>query len=148
MKKLCLSTDLQTQIRRHCAACYPLEACGLLIGRGDNTVVNIVHSPNVAEHPARNFEIDPALIIQHQKESRLGHDRILGHYHSHPDGQAYPSVHDQAQNYNTDWIWVIVQVTDGVALSMNAFATDANTGQLTAIPLQAGTLAENLAEKT
>lgn len=138
MKTLRLSTDLQTQIRRHCADCYPLEACGLLIGWDDDTVVNIVHSPNVAEHPAKNFEIDPALIIRHQKESRLGNDRILGHYHSHPDGQAHPSVRDQGQNYNKDWIWVIVQVTGGVALSMNAFATDDDTGQLTAIPSQAG----------
>ena len=136
MKKLCLSTDLQTQIRRHCAECYPLEACGLLIGWGDDTVTNIVHSPNVAEHPAKNFEIDPALIIQHQKESRLGHDQILGHYHSHPDGQAQPSVHDQAKNHDTDLMWVIVQVTGGVALSMNAFATDDTTGQLASIPLQ------------
>lgn len=135
MKTLCLSTDLKTQIRRHCADSYPLEACGLLIGWGDNIVTNIVTSPNLSDHPAKNFELDPALIIQHQKESRLGNDKILGHYHSHPDGQACPSVQDQAQNHDSDLVWVIVQVTGGVALGMNAFATDPKSGQLTAIPL-------------
>ncbi len=137
MKKLCLSTDLQYQIRQHCASSYPLEACGLIIGWDDDVATNIVTSPNMAEHPAKNFEIDPALILQHQKNSRLGHDRILGHYHSHPDGQAQPSVDDQAKNYDDELIWVVVQVTGGVALAMNAFASDPDTEQLTAIPLQA-----------
>lgn len=139
MKKLCLSTDLWDQIRKHCADSYPFEACGLLIGRPGDRVTDIVISPNKAEDPARNFEIDPALILQHQKESRLGHDRIVGHYHSHPDGQAVPSAQDQSQNYDTDLVWVIVQVTGGVAQGMAAFATDPQTGLLAAIPLQAGT---------
>lgn len=137
MKKLCLSTELQYQIRQHCVSSYPLEACGLLIGWGNDVVTNIVTSPNLSDHPAKNFEIDPALILQHQKESRLGNDRILGHYHSHPDEQAQPSALDQSRNYDADLIWVIVQVTGGVALGMNAFATDPETGQLNSIPLQA-----------
>ncbi len=137
MKTLRLSTDLQHQIRHHCADCYPLEACGLLIGWGDDVVTNIVTSPNLARHPATGFELDPALIIQHQKQSRLGNDRILGHYHSHPDGQAQPSAQDQAQNHDPELIWVIVQVTGGIALGLKAFATDPETGQLISIPLQA-----------
>lgn len=116
---------------------YPYEACGLLMGGDDGAVTKIIASSNLADHPTKNFEINPALILQYQKESRLGHDRILGHYHSHPDGQANPSARDQDNNHDTDLIWVIIQVTGGVALGMNAFATDPKSGQLTAIPLQA-----------
>lgn len=136
MKTLCLSTDHRNQIRKYCADSYPLEACGLIIGWGNDGVTTIVPSPNLSDHPAKNFEIDPALIIRHQKESRLGHDRIIGHYHSHPDGQAVPSAEDQDKNHDPDLIWLIVQVTGGEALTMNAFATDSETDQLTAIPLK------------
>lgn len=134
MKTLCLSTDLQEKIRAHCVARYPHEACGLLLGQGGK-ITHMVPSPNLSDQPTKNFDIDPALIIQHQKAGREGSEQIVGHYHSHPDGQAMPSARDQAQNYDRDLIWVIVQVTDGVAQDIKAFATAPQSGQLTAILL-------------
>lgn len=122
-------------------------------------MTRIVRSRNLSAQPERKFEIDPALIIHHQKASRdqktnrdqinsqdqkydpdqkeggVGPDKVLGHYHSHPDGLAAPSIHDQAQNYDTSLIWVIVQITDGVAVDMKAFATEPETGRLKAILL-------------
>lgn len=135
MTRLCLSTDLRAQILEDCVRRYPEEACGLLIGRADGLVTDIVISPNLSGEPERNFEIDPALIIAQQKQGRSGKGEILGHYHSHPDGQARPSTRDQAQNYDPDLIWLIVQVTGGVAREIAAFATEAKTGQLTAIAM-------------
>lgn len=135
MTRLCLSPDLRAKILKDCVRRYPEEACGLLLGRPDGLVTDIVVSPNLSDDPERNFEIDPALIIALQKEGRLGHGEILGHYHSHPDGPAQPSARDQAHNYDADLIWLIIQVTGGVAQGMAAFATDKKSGQLTAIVL-------------
>ncbi|PCJ55418.1 MAG: hypothetical protein COA79_20660 [Planctomycetota bacterium] len=139
MTHLCLPTDLQAQILKDCVRRYPEEACGLLIGSSDGQVTDIVLSPNLSDEPERNFEIDPALIIAQQKHGRSGQTKnqtkILGHFHSHPDGSAQPSARDQAQNYDSDLIWLIVQVTDGVAQEIAAFATEEKTGQLTAIAM-------------
>lgn len=132
MKSLRLPTDLRDKIRRHCADDYPREACGLLIGIGDYVVTKTVPSTNLSDYPEKNFEIDPALIIEYQKKLRDRNERILGHYHSHPDGRAAPSIHDQAQNHDSSLIWMIIQVTDGGCRDMGVFATEE---QLTAIPL-------------
>ncbi len=139
MKTLHLPTDLERDIRAQCEAANPQEACGLLIGRHDGDgvyhITKIVPSPNLSNRPECSFDIDPALIIHYQKTCRSGGDKIIGHYHSHPGGQAEPSRHDREQNYDADLIWLIIQVTDGMARDMRAFATEAETGQLTSIPL-------------
>jgi len=132
MKKLFLPTDLEREIRAHCAVSYPKEACGLLIGRHDVKnqfhVTQVVPSPNLSHQPEKAFEIDPALIIHHQKNCRGGALKIIGHYHSHPNGAAEPSSHDQDQNYDEALIWVIISVTKDGAQDINAFAT--HDGQL------------------
>ncbi len=128
MKQLFLPTDLAQKIRKFCEDSYPREACGILIGQGGQ-VTKVIPSPNLSATPEKAFEIDPALIIHHQKECRKGPLKIIGHYHSHPNGQAEPSIQDKQQNYDASLIWVIVSVTKVGAQSMNAFAT--HNGQLT-----------------
>ncbi len=139
MKTLHLPTDLEREIRAHCEDSSPQEACGLLLGHsgedGAYHITKIIPSPNLSNRPERAFDIDPALIIHHQKQYRAGGDKIIGHYHSHPDGQAQPSRHDREQNYDADLIWLIIQVTDSMARDMAAFATDPESGQLTPILL-------------
>jgi desampylase len=125
MTILHLPTDLRDKIRRHAVGSYPYEACGLLIGQGGQ-VTAVIPSPNLSDSPEKNFEIDPALVIHHQRKGRASSDRIIGHYHSHPDGQAQPSARDQAQNYDSDLIWLIVSVTAEGPKDMNAFASHEN----------------------
>lgn len=126
---LCLSIEQENFIGAQCAASYPQEACGILIGHEGGQVTEIISSPNLSDTPERSFEIDPSLIIALQKKYR-GHDeKIIGHYHSHPDGQAAPSIHDQAQNYDESLIWLIVSVTESGAGDMKAYST--KVGQLT-----------------
>ncbi len=139
MKRLHLPTDLERDIRTQCEAAIPQEACGLLMGRHDGGgvyhITKIIPSPNLSNRPERAFDIDPALIIRHQKQYRAGGDKIIGHYHSHPDGQATPSPRDREQNYDADLIWLIIQVADGIARDMAAFATEAESGRLIPILL-------------
>jgi len=125
MKKLCLTSELQRQIKQHCAEAYPREGCGLLLGRhdvsGGYVVTEVVPSRNLSPDPDISFEIDPALIIAFQKKARSGEDKIIGHFHSHPDGEARPSDRDQEQNYAPELIWVIVSVDNGKVMNVNAF---------------------------
>jgi len=44
------------------------------------------------------------------RDLREGPERIIGHYHSHPDHPARPSEHDRKSVFYPDHIWVIVGV--------------------------------------
>jgi proteasome lid subunit RPN8/RPN11 len=47
--------------------------------------------------------------------------RIIGHYHSHPDGQAAPSVHDLAMAHDPEAIWVVVAASPDNISAPRAF---------------------------
>ena len=114
----------KTAIIRHAEYEYPCEACGLLLGRRlhDRVLISkVVPSPNIADQPRHNFEIDPGLRLRIQKANREGGNRIVGHYHTHPDGEAAPSATDRSQIYETDLIWLIGSVHKGRFSDLAAF---------------------------
>jgi proteasome lid subunit RPN8/RPN11 len=90
-------------------AAWPNECCGLLVGRGQRLlrVTRVVPAPNVAAG-ANRFELDPRVRIATERDLRGGEDRVLGHYHSHPDGRAYPSATDLAEAWEPALVWLIV----------------------------------------
>ncbi len=51
---------------------------------------------NVHPDPARHFEIDPQVLIDAHRAARSGGPRVVGYYHSHPNGLARPSAADSA----------------------------------------------------
>ena len=115
----------KTAIIRHAESEYPCEACGLLLGRRPPDRVLIsegIPSPNLADQPRHNFEIDPGLRLRIQKASRDGGTGIVGHYHTHPDGKAAPSASDRTRIYETDLIWLIGSVHKGLFSDLAAFA--------------------------
>ena len=76
----------------HVVGCSPEEACGLLAGTGE-TVRAIFPVTNRA-HSSSRFEMDPKeqlKVFNLLEESQL---ELLGIYHSHPNGPAYPSETD------------------------------------------------------
>lgn len=111
------------RIEAACAAAYPEEACGLLVGRwtGETARVSEVHaSANVADAPHRAFEIDPRLLLALHKRLREGEDSLLGVYHSHPDGAAEPSLRDLERAWQPELIWLITAVRAGRAAETTA----------------------------
>ena len=115
MRRLVLGGAQRAAIARHVAGALPDEACGLLIGRRDALdlrISEIVPSANVAAEPRRRFEIDPALILRHQRETRGRGDEIVGHFHSHPGGRAEPSAADRKDASWPDQVWLIVANDD------------------------------------
>nr|WP_235532789.1 M67 family metallopeptidase [Sphingomonas sp. Leaf412] len=83
------------------------EVCGLLLGRGDR-VMEVRACANVAADPARRFEIDPAALIAAHRAARGGGPRVIGHYHSHPSGDATPSPRDAADAVPDGSVWIVV----------------------------------------
>ncbi len=133
-----LPSKPKTVIIRHAESEYPREACGLLLGRRlhDRVLIaKVVPSPNIADQPRHNFEIDPGLRLRIQKTSRDGSNGIVGHYHTHPDGEAAPSVTDQTQIYETDLIWLIGSVHKGQFSDLAAFAPLAQGEGFNMVPL-------------
>jgi [CysO sulfur-carrier protein]-S-L-cysteine hydrolase len=85
---------------------YPLEACGLLVGRGAR-VRRFVPCTNVAAS-ARVYTIDP---LEHLRAERAAEDEdleIIGVVHSHTHSEPYPSPTDVAQAPDPGWHYVIV----------------------------------------
>lgn len=114
--RVVLAPGLEDALLDQARAAYPRECCGLLEGRRDGLVWQIV-----ALHPARNlataqdrFQIDPADHMAAQKAARARGQGIVGCYHSHPNGQAVPSVHDLAGAGEEEFLWLIA-AGEGVA---------------------------------
>ncbi len=119
-----LPQEQRAAIKAHVEADYPNEACGLLLGRrrGRRTLItSAVASANLADQPDRRFEVDPGLRLRLQRAAREAGDSVIGHYHSHPDGDAQPSQTDAGQVFEPDLVWLIAAVGAGEMLDVAAF---------------------------
>lgn len=125
-------------------AAYPLEACGLIVGRREGEareawtwrVARLEPSPNLADEPRHRFEVDPALRLRLQRQLRGGPDQVIGLYHSHPDGAAQPSATDLAAAWEPYLVWVIAAVTAGQACHVAAHLLAADGTRFREIPLR------------
>lgn len=87
---------------------YPLEACGLLIGRNDR-VSRFVPCTNTTGS-ARIYAIEPR---EHLRAELAAEDEgleIIGVVHSHTHSEPYPSPTDVAQAPDPNWHYVIVSL--------------------------------------
>jgi proteasome lid subunit RPN8/RPN11 len=102
-----IASGVADSLRSAAEAAAPSEACGLLIGQ-PGRIDAVVPARNVAEHPERSFEIDPQTLLRTHREVRTSGKRVIGHYHSHPDGTALPSRRDAARAVEDDQLWLII----------------------------------------
>lgn len=121
-----LPRAIARELRESAEGAYPEECCGLLVGRpgvsGLVAVTRAVPSANVAEGDRRHaFEVDPRVRFQTMRAVEGTEERIVGHYHSHPDHEPHPSGHDLARAFEPDLAWLIIGVTAGRADRYAAF---------------------------
>ncbi len=131
---------LLASITRAAEAAYPMECCGLLAGRensaGEVLVNKVAPSPNVTEADTRDsFLVDAKIQFDLMRELNGGPDRIVGHYHSHPDHPARPSERDRQSVFYPDHVWVIVAVDGGRAGRVAAYVFDRADGDFRDIGL-------------
>lgn len=117
--RLEISREALAGIRAAAVATHPLEACGLLFG-DDSRIGAWQQTRNVAAHPETEFEIDPAALFAALRAERASGPRLLGYWHSHPNGLEKPSATDIAMASPDGKIWLIVakeEVTAWIAAS-------------------------------
>ncbi len=128
-----LAPEHLEEIAAEAEAAYPEECCGLLVGhargKGGFEVVRVVPSPNVDPQGGRGrFEIDPRLLLELQRTLRPGPERIIGHYHSHPDHPASPSARDLDRAWQPGLVWLITSVAGGAAVETKAHVLEPGGG--------------------
>jgi proteasome lid subunit RPN8/RPN11 len=126
VQAIVLAASQRAQIVAIAERTYPEECCGLLVGHdaadGRIVVARIVESRNIRSDRARDrFEIDPQVRITVERELRTSAERVVGHYHSHPDHPARPSPTDLDMAFEPSLVWLIVGVADGRVGEINAF---------------------------
>ena len=127
--RIVLSAADRARIEDAARAAFPAECCGLIEGvvEGDTVhVVRLHEARNCAAAPDR-FEIAPEDHFAALRSARAaGHD-LVGCYHSHPRGQAWPSAHDAAGAGEDGFIWLIAPIPAGqgdVALKAFRYRAD------------------------
>lgn len=94
---LTISKDDLQRVYEHCSREYPNEACGILAG-SPGAVEQVYVMTNARPGPA-TYEMDPEEQFRVMKAIRRSGRGIVGIYHSHPSGPAYPSGIDVERAY-------------------------------------------------
>ncbi len=102
-----VASDVIATLLEEAARASPLECCGLLYGKGER-IDAASPAANVADDPARRFEIDPMALLTAHKAARAGGPELLGYYHSHPQGHPVPSATDCEHSSGDGKVWAIV----------------------------------------
>jgi proteasome lid subunit RPN8/RPN11 len=125
-------------------AAYPAECCGLLAGSGmpgDGAVrvTRVVASRNLCAGERNDrFEIDPQTHFDLLRELRGGPERVVGHYHSHPDHPARPSPRDLETAYDFSMVWLVTGVDKGRATATTAHRVAPGGDGFVEIPIEIG----------
>lgn len=95
MQSLTLTNEQLKRMIAHVDAQFPLEACGLLAGRGAR-VESVLEVANQAQSPTR-YVMDPIEQLNAFEEIESQGLDLLGIFHSHPTGPEIVSPTDIAQ---------------------------------------------------
>jgi proteasome lid subunit RPN8/RPN11 len=94
----------------------PFECCGFVVG-SPRQAAFVVPMPNAARSRVR-YRIDDKAHIELRRMLRGVRPAlsIIGVYHSHPEGDSYPSMTDVDEAFYPDWTHVIVGFSGGRAI--------------------------------
>jgi [CysO sulfur-carrier protein]-S-L-cysteine hydrolase len=105
---LAMSNRAFAEMIGHAYDGYPLEACGLLVGR-DDRVDRFVACTNEAAS-ARIYAIPGKELLRAERAAEEDGLEIIGVFHSHTHSEPYPSPTDVEQAPDPDWHYVIVSL--------------------------------------
>ena len=127
MRILYLASHMRDEIIAAAQEAFPRECCGMIEGVAveDGWRVLAIHpARNVADDPERKFLIDPQTHFELLRALRGTDRRIIGCFHSHPNGRAIPSAADRAGAIEPDFVWLVAAGTreSGFVLGAYLFA--------------------------
>lgn len=122
---------MAASILQAAARAYPNECCGLI--EGETTAEGwracaLHEAANLAENPRRRFLIDPRMQFDLMRKLRGGERRILGCFHSHPDGEAEPSATDAREAMESGFLYLIAAGAPDAGFTLAAYVFDAAKG--------------------
>lgn len=94
---------------------------GIINSSYDIMLTDYVESLNRAENPTIAFVIDPLTHIMLQKAARLKGERVLGVFHSHPEGEALLSETDKKNATYSNFLWMIASVHHKKVVAIHGF---------------------------
>jgi [CysO sulfur-carrier protein]-S-L-cysteine hydrolase len=100
----------------------PVEACGILGGRGDR--VEVFHAMTNTDNSADHFLMDPAEQFRVMKTLRAAGQRMLAIHHSHPASPSRPSAEDIRLALTPDVLYTILSLQDSEKPIFKAFSID------------------------
>lgn len=126
---LSLTKQVVDTIQSDCRNCFPMEACGFLIGTNGNAkiVLESKIAKNMSTEPNR-YTINPLEYYTVEQSLEGSSSTILGFYHSHPNGSAKPSSIDRKQAWE-GYSYVIVSLTATSIQATTSWIFDATTGE-------------------
>jgi proteasome lid subunit RPN8/RPN11 len=119
-----IAPALRAAILDAASRAYPNECCGLLTGtlhEGGWYVEAVFETANISDTPRRNFLVDPQAQFDLMRALRGTPHRLIGCYHSHPDGSETPSESDRAQAYESNFLYLIAAGEPRGGFNLNAF---------------------------
>ena len=119
MTLLILSKKHLGEISEHSRASFPVEACGILVGRRghrEKIVERVCPAKNILASTSR-YEIDPEELIKVFGEAEGESKEVLGFYHSHPHWPAYVSEIDRSSAFYPDYSYLIYSNLENEARS-------------------------------
>lgn len=134
-----ISAEALRQVVEAAEAAYPGECCGLLVGQAkpNGTVeASRAHASANLGKKFNRFEIDPRLWVDLARALGKGPNKVVGLYHSHPDGPAQPSAVDLDAAWGEELVWLIVSVSKGEAIQVTAHILDHGGRQFRELPLR------------
>ena len=117
----------------HARAEAPLEACGIVGGRG-RQALRFYPARNADRSPVR-YTVHPEDQLRIMTELEERGEELWGIFHSHPHSEAYPSATDVRFAYYPDAYYLIASLA-GPEPVLRAFRIV--DGQITEYPLQIG----------
>jgi proteasome lid subunit RPN8/RPN11 len=121
----CVFTDdAMTSMQAIAKQGYPLEICGLLVGKSNASgwhVESVRQVENLNEERAADrFQLDPAGYQAVDSELRGSGHEIIGVFHSHPDCPAKPSPTDLTSAWE-GFVYPIISVCEGQVAEVNCW---------------------------
>ena len=127
MQKIILSKLQKKILLDHTNKEEPNESCAILYGNkneGENSVKEIWLTENIDSSPVE-FTLSPEQNLEIYEKGKELNLEIIGIFHSHPKGDAYPSNIDKKFMQNTHpYVWIIYS---GINKNFRAFILESDT---------------------
>jgi len=111
-------------IEKHALKVFPLECCGLLIGKigkGIFDVKEVIQAENVHKSEV-SFEADAELVYRAVNAAEVKELELIGIYHSHPNMRAYISAADaEIMKLWPNVAWLVLGVSKKRIIEKKAF---------------------------